>query len=62
MGKGYIYDENGNLEVQDYSVDAAQERKFCTRCKDITWHVHTAMSSTQGQLWTCLDCGKEEPC
>lgn len=59
MGKGYIY-ENGELvEVQDYSVDSAQEKRFCEHCKAFTWHVITAMSSTRGELWTCLQCGRE---
>ena len=61
MGKGYIYHEDGTVEVEDYSVDGSQTQLWCSHCQEFTWHQFTAMSSTRGMLYTCLKCGREEP-
>ena len=55
MAKGYIYNENGELEL---SVDGG-EMMWCERCQETTYHSLVAISSGRGHVYTCEQCGFE---
>jgi transposase-like protein len=60
MSKGYIYNEDHDLEeVIDYSVDGRIEEFHCHRCKQDTAHILTGISTTRGEIFTCTQCGYE---
>jgi len=59
MPKGFIYDENGDLEeVLDCSCDGFSVR-FCPHCQKDTTHYLVALSNIRGEVWSCYDCGLE---
>ena len=55
MAKGYIYNENGELEL---SVDGG-EMMWCERCQEVTYHAFVAISSVRGHFYACEQCGFE---
>lgn len=59
MAKGYIYNENGELEEElELSVDGG-EMMWCERCQEVTYHALTAISSVRGHVYSCGQCGFE---
>ena len=59
MSKGFIYDENCDLEeVLDYSCDGCDVR-FCSHCQKDTTHYLVALSTIRGEVWSCAECGFE---
>ena len=59
MAKGYIYNENGELEEElELSVDGG-EMMWCERCQEVTYHAFVAISSGRGHVYACEQCGFE---
>jgi len=59
MAKGYIYNENGEMEEElELSVDGGEDL-WCERCQEITYHSLVAISSVRGKVYACEHCGFE---
>lgn len=59
MSKGYIYNEDGELEeVLDHSCDG-EESLFCPNCGKDVIHYLVAVSNVRGYIWACSACGYE---
>ncbi|HUV52784.1 MAG TPA: hypothetical protein VMW64_06895 [Dehalococcoidia bacterium] len=59
MAKGYIYNENGELEEElELSVDGG-EVMWCERCQEETYHSLVGVSSVRGEVYACAHCGTE---
>ena len=59
MAKGYIYNENGELEEElELSVEGG-EMMWCERCQEVTYHAFVAISSGRGHVYACEQCGFE---
>ena len=59
MSRGYICENGRMVEELDYSCDG-QKVLWCGFCREKTYHQLTAISSTRGEVWTCLKCGMED--
>jgi hypothetical protein len=59
MGKGYIYNEWGELEEElELSVDGGQDM-WCEKCQEVTYHALVGISSLRGSVYACAICGTE---
>ena len=60
MAKGYIYNENGELEEElELSLADGGEAVWCERCQEVTYHAFVAISSVRGHFYACEQCGFE---
>ncbi len=59
MGKGYIFNQFGELEEElELSVDGGNTM-WCPKCQKDTYHALVAISSTRGDVYACAECGTE---
>ncbi|MGA8849384.1 MAG: hypothetical protein WB564_06140 [Dehalococcoidia bacterium] len=58
MSKGFIFTEDGEVEVLEHSVEGGEDM-YCPDCEAVRYHALVAISSLRGNVYMCTFCGRE---